>query len=257
MKRIVALLLLLCLCALSGCGGETRAAILCMKEAEPAARAMCTEARALSYAAADSDMAALQQVESGACEFALVTREGLSALEAGKDFSPQRVGEVTLSVFYILSREGAYEKWTKNTRVIIVGERDGYGDILAQQVLSCALYGTVRYMDLGDAMEALSGKRADVVMGMMAPKEARAARALKRIKGLELLDMPESLLSVRLPDASMAEYTLSVGDRAASTYALMGALVRRADLEDGAVDAAADAARKAGLMADHAAVVLN
>lgn len=241
MKRMAALLLVLCLCALSGCSGLSRAAILCVKEAEPAAQALCAQDGRFSYAVADSDEAALRQLEAGTCEFALVTARGWEAW----DGQAEDVASVTLAGFYILTRDGTVSQWDRNTRVVIIGQQEGYGDRMAQQVLSCALYGTVRYMGREEALEALSGRRADVVMGMMAPGDALAVAALER--GAALESMPESLITVRLPDESMQARTLTVGEQSAQSYALEGQLVCGAGVDGALLAAAQEAAQAAGL----------
>ena len=75
-KRIAALLLLVCRLALTGCAGRTQTAILCVKKGVVAAQALCESDQTLSYALAEDDAAALQQLESGQCDFALVTAQG-------------------------------------------------------------------------------------------------------------------------------------------------------------------------------------
>lgn len=247
MKRMAALLLLLCLCMLAGCSGAPRAAILCVKEAEPAAQAICGQDGRFSYAVASSDTAALQQLESGLCEFALVTAQGWNNYEAQADETARAVSvsPVELSAFYILSRAGGVAQWSRNTRVVIIGEQDGYGDQMAQQVLSCALHGTVRYMSRDEALDALKGRRADVVMGMMAPQDALADDALGR--GAELLSMPESLITVRLPDDSMEQKELAAGGQSAQSYALKGELVRGESADEPALEAMRKAMQAAGL----------
>ena len=236
MKRMAALLLLLCLCMLAGCSGASRAAILCVKEAEPAAQAICGQDGRFSYAVASSDTAALQQLENGLCEFALVTAQGWSDYEAQADETARAasVSPVELSDFYILSKAGGVAQWSRNTRVVIIGDQDGYGDQMAQQVLSCALHGTVRYMSREEALDALKGRRADV-----------ADDALGR--GAELLSMPESLITVRLPDDSMEQKELAAGGQSAQSYALKGELVHGESADEPALEAMRKAMQAAGL----------
>ena len=161
-KRIAALLLLVCLLALTGCAGRTQTAILCVKKGVVAAQALCESDQTLSYALAEDDAAALQQLESGQCDFALVTAQGWQqAKDAGYD-AAERLNDVTLAQFVILSRAGGTAQWGRNTRVVIVGAAEADGDVLARQVLTCALYGTVRNTDWESALSSLRGKRADI-----------------------------------------------------------------------------------------------
>lgn len=243
MKKIVALLLLLCLwLTLCSCGRD-RAAILCVAEGAPAGRALAAQDKSLSCALAGSDLAALQQLDAGSCDFALVTAQGLS----GAQTSAVRAGDVTLAAFCILSRAGGFAEWDVNTRVTVVGEQGGYGDALAQQALTCALHGAVRYLDGQDALRALRRGQTDVVMGLFAPQDASVAALLKAKKDAQLLSMPEGLLGVRLPDPSVEAYTLTVQGHTAQTYALSGALVRTADAEEKMIQRVLDAAGSAGL----------
>ena len=244
MKKIVALLLLLCLwMTLCGCG-RNGAAILCIAEGAPAGQALTAEDKSLSCALAASDIAALQQLDAGACDFALVTEQGLNDAQTGA----VRMERVTLAAFCILSRAGAFSEWGVNTRVTVVGEQGGYADALAQQVLTCALHSAVRYMDAQDALAALKRGQTDVVMGLFAPQDAAVAALLKAKKDVRLLSMPEGLLGVKLPDESMEETALTVQGQTAQTYALRGALVRTADAAEDAAQRVLDAAQNAGLI---------
>lgn len=246
MKKIVALLLLLCLwMTLCSCGGD-RAAILCVAEGAPAGQALAAQDRSLSCALAVSDLAALQQLDAGSCDFALVTAQGLSGAQTGA----VQMEDVTLAAFCILSRDGGFSEWDVHTRVTVVGEQGGYGDALAQQALTCALHGAVRYMDGQDALRALRRGQTDVVMGLFAPQDERVAALLKAKKDVQLLSMPEGLLGVKLPDASMEAYALTVQGRTAQTYALCGALVRTADAGEKAAQRVLGAAKDAGLTND-------
>ena len=244
MKKIVALLLLLCLClTLCGCG-RNGAAILCVAEGAPAGQALTAEDKSLSCALAVSSVAALQQLDAGVCDFALVTEQGMNDAQTGA----VEMERVTLAAFCILSRAGGYSEWDVNTRVTVVGEQGGYVDALAQQALTCALHRAARYMDARDALAALKRGQTDVVMGLFAPQDAAVAALLKAKKDVRLLSMPEGLLNVRLPDESMEESALTVQGQTAQTYALRGALVRTADADETSVQRVLDAARSAGLI---------
>lgn len=254
MKRIAALLLSLCLLALCGCSRKPQAAILCISEAQAASQAMCEQHPSLVYTLAGSDRAAIQQLDSDAGQFALVTRGGMDdALAAGEGYiektTAKRVCDVVLSAFYILSTDGQVSDWSKSTRVVIVGDKDGFGDRMAQQVLSCALYGTVRYMSTDEALSALREKKADAVMGMMYISDPAFEKALKKIKGVTLEMLPAGLVSVKLPDDSMVEYTLTIGQSSMSTYALMGTLACAASVSEEEISAAHKAAEQAGIIA--------
>lgn len=245
-KRAFALLLALLLAAgLCGCGTKAGVAVLCTSEAAPGGRAMAEAGSGLSYAVAEDDEAALQQLESGQCELALVTAAGAQAWsDAGGAVS----SEATLAVFAVLSRVGDYGEWDRNTRVVIAGAQGGYGDALAQQVLTCALYGSVRYDDLDGALEALQRGTADAVLGMIAPEDAAVARALDRVRNLALLSMPESLIAVRVPDEAVRAHALELGGQTAQTYALFGALCTGRAASAGQEEAAYAAAEEAGVL---------
>ena len=73
---------------------------------------------------------------------------------------------------------------------------------------------------------------------------------LRAKKDARLLSMPEELLSVALPDESMEEYTLTMQEQTAHTYALRGALVRTADAEEKTAQRVWEAAQRAGLIAE-------
>ena len=62
--------------------------------------------------------------------------------------------------------------------------------------------------------------------------------------------MPEGLLGVKLPDASMEAYALTVQGHTAQTYALCGALVRTADADEKVAQRVLGAAKDAGLTND-------
>lgn len=253
MKRIAALLLSLCLLALCGCSRKPQAAILCINEAEAASQAMCEQHPSLIYTVAGSDRAAIQQLDSDAGQFALVTRRGMEDALAGTNgyiekTTAKRVCDVVLSAFYILSTDGEVNDWSKSTRVVIVGDKDGFGDQLAQQVLSCALYGTVRYMDTNEALTALREKKADAVMGMMYISDPAFEKAMKKIKGVTLEMLPAGLVSVKLPDDSMVEYTLAIGQSSMSTYAVMGTLACAPSMSEDEISEAYKAAEQAGIV---------
>ena len=255
-KRIAALLLLVCLLALTGCAGRTQTAILCVEKAAVAAQALCESDQTLSYALAEGDAAALQQLESGQCDFALVTAQGWQqAKDAGYD-AAERLTDVTLAQFAILSRAGDTAQWGRNTRIVIVGAAGADGDVLAQQVLTCALYGTVRNTDWDNALSSLRGKRADVVMGLAAPGQQDVEKAFKKVKALELLAMPESLVSIQLPDDSMEKASVTFGGQNAEGYALCGVLVCAKDADEETRSRVLQAVQDAGL-ADSASVILN
>ena len=244
-KRIAALLLLVCLLALTGCAGRTQTAILCVKKGVVAAQALCESDQTLSYALAEDDAAALQQLESGQCDFALVTAQGWQqAKDAGYD-AAERLNDVTLAQFAILSRAGGTAQWGRNTRVV-----------LARQVLTCALYGTVRNTDWESALSSLRGKRADVVMGLAVPGQKNVEKAFKKVKELELLSMPESLVSIQLPDDSMKKAKVVFGGQNAESYALYGVLVCAKDADEDERSRVLQAAQEAGLV-DSTAVILN
>ena len=246
LRRVLALVLALLLAlSLGGCAAPADAAVLCSAEAAPAGRAMAEAGAGLSYAVAEDDPAALQQLTSGQCEFALVTESGAKTWqEAGGAASPEAV----LAVFAVLSRAGDYGAWDRNTRVVIVGEAGGFGDSLAQQVLTCALYGSVRYDDLDAALSALERGTADAVLGMIAPQDEGVSRALGRVRNLELLSMPESLIAVRVPDAAVREHALELGGQTAQTYALFGALCTGGAVSTEQEEAAYRAAQEAGIL---------
>lgn len=255
-KRIAALLLLVCLLALTGCAGRTQTAILCVKKGVVAAQALCESDQTLSYALAEDDAAALQQLESGQCNFALVTVQGWQqAKDAGYD-AAERLNDVTLAQFAILSRAGGTAQWGRNTRVVIVGAAEADGDVLARQVLTCALYGTVRNTDWESALSSLRGKRADVVMGLAVPGQKNVEKAFKKVKKLELLSMPESLVSIQLPDDSMEKAKVVFGGQNAESYALYGVLVCAKDADEDERSRVLQAAQEAGLV-DSTAVILN
>ncbi len=244
LRRGAALVLALLLAlSLGGCAAPADAAVLCSAEAAPAGRVMAGDG--LSYAVAEDDAAALQQLASGQCEFALVTESGAQAWqEAGGAVSPEAV----LAVFAVLSRAGDYGAWDRNTRVVIVGEAGGFGDALAQQVLTCALYGSVRYDGLDAALSALERGTADAVLGMIAPQDEGASRALGRVRNLELLSMPESLIAVRVPDEAVRAHALELGGQTAQTYALFGALCTGGAASAEQEEAAYRAAQGAGVL---------
>ena len=253
LRRVLALVLALLLAlSLGGCAAPADAAVLCSAEAAPAGRAMAEAGAGLSYAVAEDDAAALQQLTSGQCEFALVTESGAQTWqEAGGAASPEAV----LAVFAVLSRAGDYGAWDRNTRVVIVGEAGGFGDSLAQQVLTCALYGSVRYDDLDAALSALERGTADAVLGMIAPQDEGVSRALGRVRNLELLSMPESLIAVRVPDEAVRvpdeavrEHALDLGGQTAQTYALFGALCTGGAVSTEQEEAAYRAAQEAGIL---------
>ena len=254
LRRVLALVLALLLAlSLGGCAAPADAAVLCSAEAAPAGRAMAEAGAGLSYAVAEDDAAALQQLTSGQCEFALVTESGAQTWqEAGGAASPEAV----LAVFAVLSCAGDYGAWDRNTRVVIVGEVGGFGDSLAQQVLTCALYGTVRNTDWESALSSLRGKRADVVMGLAVPGQKNVEKAFKKVKKLELLSMPESLVSIQLPDDSMEKAKVVFGGQNAESYALYGVLVCAKDTDEDERSRVLQAAQEAGLV-DSTAVILN
>ena len=226
LRRVLALVLALLLAlSLGGCAAPADAAVLCSAEAAPAGRAMAEAGAGLSYAVAEDDAAALQQLTGGAV-------------------SPEAV----LAVFAVLSRAGDYGAWDRNTRVVIVGEAGGFGDSLAQQVLTCALYGSVRYDDLDAALSALERGTADAVLGMIAPQDEGVSRALGRVRNLELLSMPESLIAVRVPDEAVREHALELGGQTAQTYALFGALCTGGAVSTEQEEAAYRAAQEAGIL---------
>ncbi len=246
MKKIVALLLLLCLgFTLCGCGAD-KAAILCVAQGDCAGQALAAQDGSLSCALADSDLAALQQLDAGACGFALVTEQGLDAAQT----SAVKMDRVTLAAFCILSRAGAFSQWDRSTRVTVVGEPDGWGAALAEQALTCALHGAVRYADGEEAIRALRSGKTDVVMGLFVPQDEGVDALLRAKKDARLLSMPEELLSVALPDESMEQYALTVQEQTAHTYALRGALVRTADAEEKTARRVREAAQRAGLIAE-------
>ena len=234
LRRVLALVLALLLAlSLAGCAAPADAAVLCSAEAAPAGRAMAEAGAGLSYAVAEDDAAALQQLTSGQCEFALVTESGAQTWqEAGGAASPEAV----LAVFAVLSRAGDYGAWDRNTRVVIVGEAGGFGDSLAQQVLTCALYGSVRYDDLDAALSALERGTADAVLGMIAPQDEGVSRALGRVRNLEL------------PDEAVREHALDLGGQTAQTYALFGALCTGGAVSTAQEEAAYRAAQEAGIL---------
>ena len=156
--------------------------------------------------------------------------------------------EAVLAVFAVLSRAGDYGAWDRNTRVVIVGEAGGFGDSLAQQVLTCALYGSVRYDDLDAALSALERGTADAVLGMIAPQDEGVSRVLGRVRNLELLSMPESLIAVRVPDEAVREHALDLGGQTAQTYALFGALCTGGAVSTEQEEAAYRAAQEAGIL---------
>ena len=134
----------------------------------------------------------------------------------------KRLNDVTLAQFAILSRAGGTAQWGRNIRVVMVGAAEADGDVLARQVLTCALYGTVRNTDWESALSSLRGKRADVVMGLAVPGQKNMEKAFKKVKELELLSMPESLVSIQLPDDSMEKAKVVFGGQNAESYALYG-----------------------------------
>ncbi len=240
MKRIVALLLPLVLTvALCGCGGEERAAVLCAYEAACAGDALRAAGKTVSCVYAESDNAALQQLQAGATDCALVT----AACDPDASLASDKV---TLGAFLILSRAGRLSEWDRSTRVTIVGERDGIGAQLAVQALECALYGAVRYEDAQDALEAFSKGKTDVVMGLFAPQDEGVQRAL-RAKNAALQPMPEELITVETPNEGMEKRTFSIGDNTVTTYVLPGHLAH-AQRDSAEAELARAAARQAGLM---------
>ena len=144
----------------------------------------------------------------------------------------------------------------RNTRVVIVGAAEADGDVLARQVLTCALYGTVRNTDWESALSSLRGKRADVVMGLAVPGQKNVEKAFKKVKELELLSMPESLVSIQLPDDSMEKAKVVFGVQNAESYALYGVLVCAKDADEDERSRVLQAAQEAGLV-DSTAVILN
>ena len=167
---------------------------------------------------------------------------------AGLSIKPAASPEAVLAVFALPSRAGDYGAWDRNTRVVIVGEAGGFGDSLAQQVLTCALYGSVRYDDLDAALSALERGTADAVLGMIAPQDGGVSRALGRVRNLELLSMPESLIAVRVPDEAVREHALELGGQTAQTYALFGALCTGGAVSTEQEEAAYRAAQEAGIL---------
>lgn len=245
MKRIVALILLVCLCmTVCGCGGRSGAAILCVYEGQPAAQALAGQGENLSWSLASTDVAALQQLDSGACDYALVTQQGFAAVET----DAVELEAAILGVFCIVSRADALRTWTVDTRVTVVGEADGYGDQLAQQALTCALHGSVRYMEREAALTALKKGQTDVVMGLFAPQDQALERLLGKKKDAQLLSMPEGLLNVKLPDASMEAYALTLDGQTAQTYALLGVVAARENADKETTQSVLQAARDAGLI---------
>lgn len=244
MKRIVALILLVCLSmTICGCGGRSGAAILCVYEGAAAAQALEREDGGISCALADTDKAVLQQLDSGACDYALVTQQGFAAEEIGT----AQLEDVALGVFCMVSGVGAMSTWTVNTRIAVIGEAENWADQLAQQALTCALHGSVRYMLRDAAWMALKKGQVDVVMGLVSPQDPEMTKLLKK-KKYQLLSMPEGLLNLRLPDASMKAYELSVGEQTAQTYALMGTLAVSDTAEESMTQRIMDAVRGAGLV---------
>lgn len=212
LRRVLALVLALLLAlSLGGCAAPADAAVLCSAEAAPAGRAMAEAGAGLSYAVAEDDAAALQQLTSGQCEFALVTESGA-------------------------------QTWQE------AGEAGGFGDSLARQVLTCALYGSVRYDNLDAALSALERGTADAVLGMIAPQDEGVSRALGRVRNLELLSMPESLIAVRVPDEAVREHALELDGQTAQTYALFGALCTGGAVSTEQEEAAYRAAQEAGIL---------
>ena len=245
MKRELLALVLALLLGLTGCASGGSAAVLCTSEALPAGQAIAAAGEDLSCAAAESDEAALQQLAGGQCEFTLVTSAGAEDWrEAGGAVSPR----AALMAFAVLSRAGDYGAWDRSTRVVIVGAQGGYGDRIAQQVLTCALYGSVRYDTSDAALEALRRGTADAVLGLFPPQDAGVTEALTRVRDCALLSLPESLIALRLPDPAMEEGPVAFGEQTAQSCALYGALCTGSTATPEQEEAVYRAAEQAGIL---------
>jgi len=229
-KRIAAVLLVLISLLLCGCVPEQKASILCTEELLPAAKAFCTEENGISYAATESDLAAVQQLESGTADCVLLTMPGYEALMERYDLDMAWSGGMTQ--FLILSTAGDIPDWTKNTRVYIVGKHDNYADFMAQQVLTCAFYGSLHYEDEETAVSALQSGKADVVMGFFGVQDVKRNETLLSIKNLSLESIPESLLILNLPDEAVEESAVTLGSMTAQSVVVPGVLVLSEKLDE-------------------------
>ena len=107
---------------------------------------------------------------------------------------------------------------------------------------------SVRYDNLDAALSALERGTADAVLGMIAPQDEGVSRALGRVRNLELLSMPESLIAVRVPDEAVREHALELDGQTAQTYALFGALCTGGAVSTAQEEAAYRAAQEAGIL---------
>ena len=93
-------------------------------------------------------------------------------------------------------------------------------------------------------------------MGLAVPGQKNVEKAFKKVKELELLSMPESLVSIQLPDDSMEKAKVVFGGQNAESYALYGVLVCAKDADEDERSRVLQAAQEAGLV-DSTAVILN
>ena len=93
-------------------------------------------------------------------------------------------------------------------------------------------------------------------MGLAVPGQKNVEKAFKKVKKLELLSMPESLVSIQLPDDSMEKAKVVFGGQNAESYALYGVLVCAKDADEDERSRVLQAAQEAGLV-DSTAVILN
>lgn len=222
-KRIAAVVLSLLLMLLCGCSAENSASILCIEELLPSARALSKGENGFTYAAAESDLAAVQQLSDGKADCVLLTVPGYEALY--ERYELDMVWSGGLTQFCILSSAGRLSDWTKNTRVVIVGERGNYADFMAQQVLTCAFYGSLRYEDEQTALEALKSGKVDAVLGFFAVKDAETEKVLLSMKDLSLEPIPDSLVTLNLPGDEVEKANAVLGDKTAKSVVVPGVLV--------------------------------
>ena len=230
MKRIAALLTVLMLLLLCGCSSKPGVSVLCPSELLPSASALCEGEKDFSFAASESDLAAVQQLESGNADCVLLTAIGAETLQ--EEYALDLCWSGGLTQFLILSTKGTISEWTKNTRVVIVGENGNYADFMAQQVLTCAFYGSVRYEDETTAVEMLKDGKADVVMGFFSVQETENQKTLLKIKNLTLESIPETLVTLKLPGEDVEKSTVLFGGITAESVVVPGAMAVSPQLEE-------------------------